>query len=322
MNPMKHFHGFNFNTFILYLILTASTLAILSACYPNAHTSSRTLTPRVEQRNEAIRKEVRKDVKVGQRYLDYGFGTERVIKPVSFRRLDSLYAAYFEEEQKTGASRNVLMNLKNEIELEKSKVMADTVHFQYEKDHFFGITSGDSATIIHSKFLLDAQNTVIHVDIQYIFTVHQRLTLYYQAYIRRESFVDFGYAPSREEDQFYNFFDGVAMQLSNAETRGTFIGHMLNVMRAAQQQRGLSTEPLIKQHIINIITGNIKDYKPLKWSSVYTNLDENDVLISYEVDHSWTFRDNANMSHNMQRTFILNPYFEITEIYETDRVRD
>lgn len=297
-------------------------LILFAACYPSQQVSTRTLTPRVEQRNEAIRKEVRKDVKVGQRYLDYGFGSERVIKPVSFKRLDSLYAAYFEEEQKTGASRNVLLNLKNEIELEKSKVMADTVHFQYEKDHFFGITSGDSATIIHSKFLLDAQNTVIHVDIQYIFTVHQRLTLYYQAYIRRESFIDFGFAPSREEDQFYNFFDAVAMQLGNAETRGTFIGHMLHIMRAAQQQRGLNTEPLIKQHIINIITGNTKDYKPIKWSNVYTNLDENDVLISYEVDHSWTYRDNFNMSHNMQRTFILNPYFEITEIYETDKVRD
>jgi hypothetical protein len=319
---MKQISCLNRNTLNLNILAIALLLILFAACYPSQQVSTRTLTPRVEQRNEAIRKEVRKDVKVGQRYLDYGFGSERVIKPVSFKRLDSLYAAYFEEEQKTGASRNVLLNLKNEIELEKSKVMADTVHFQYEKDHFFGITSGDSATIIHSKFLLDAQNTVIHVDIQYIFTVHQRLTLYYQAYIRRESFIDFGFAPSREEDQFYNFFDGVAMQLSNAETRGTFIGHMLHIMRAAQQQRGLNTEPLIKQHIINIITGNTKDYKPIKWSNVYTNLDENDVLISYEVDHSWTYRDNFNMSHNMQRTFILNPYFEITEIYETDKVRD
>jgi hypothetical protein len=319
---MKLHHWFNLNTYSFYLLLSVSMLTVLAACYPSQQTSTRTLTPRVEQRNEAIRKEVRRDVKVGQRYLDYGFGAERIIKPNSFRRLDSLYAAYFEEEQRPGASRNRLMTLKNEIEIEKGKVMADTIHFQYEKDHFFGITTGDSATIIHAKFLLNAQNTVIHVDIQYIFTIHQRLTVFYQAYIRRESFIDFGFQPSREEDQFYNFFDAMAMQLSNAETRGNFIGHMLHVMRAAQQQRVLDTERLIKQHIINIIKGNTKDYKPLRWSNVYTILDENDVLISYEVDHSWTYRDNFNMSHNMQRTFVLNPYFEITEIYETDKVRN
>lgn len=295
---------------------------MLVACYSAPHSTPQRLTPRVEQRNEVIRKDIRKDLKVGERYLDYGFGSERIIKPHSFRRLDSLYTAYFEEEQRSGSSRNALMNLKNEIELEKTKVMVDTIHFQYEKDHFFGITSGDSATIIHAQFLLNAQHEIIHADIQYIFTMHQRLVSFYQAYIRRESFVDFGFTPSREEDQFYSFFDAVAVQLNNAETRGTFIGHMLHVMRAAQQQRGLNTEPLIKQHIINIITGNTKEYRPIQWSKVYTNLDENDVLISYEVDHTWSYRDKFNISHDMQRTFVLNPYFEITQVLETDNIRN
>jgi hypothetical protein len=259
---------------------------------------------------------------VGERYIDYGFGAERIIKPLTFKRLDSLYGVYYAEEQKPGASRNVLKSLTDEIELEKSKVLKDTVLFQYEKEHFFATVKGDSATIIDAKFLLNAKNDVLHVDIQYIFTVHSRLTQFYQVYLLRESFIEFGYAASNEELEFYNFFDAATALIQNAETKGTFIGHTLQIMRAAQAQRGLNTEPLIKQHVINVITANVKDYKPLRWSKVYTNLDENDGLISYEVDHEWTYRDPFDIAHEMRRTFELNTYFEIIEVRETKSMRN
>lgn len=297
-------------------------ILLFNSCYPSSYQTPQKLMPRIEQRNEAVRKSVRKELKVGERYIDYGFGVEKVIKPLSFKRLDSLYAVYYAEEQKPGASRNVLLQLKQEIETEQSRVIGDTILFQFEKEHFFGLASGDSATIMHSKFLLNTKYEVIYVDIQYIFTVHSRLTQFFQAYIRRESFVDFGYSPSKEENDFYNFFDAVAAQLTNAETKGNFIGHMLQIMWAAQKQQGLGTEPLIKQHIVNIITAQAKDYKPIKWSRVYTNLDENDGLISYELDHVWTYKDPFGMSHEMQRTFVLNPYFEITEVLETNSIRN
>jgi hypothetical protein len=313
----------NKNFSLSNIILIVLFLAAMSSCYTSSSkTSSRTIASRQEQRHNAIIKEVRRDLKVGERYLNYGFGNERTIKPNSFRRLDSLYNAYFEEEQKVASSRNVLIRLRNEIEDEKGRVMQDTIHFQFEIGHFFGVSSGDTATIIHANFLLNNQNEVIHVDIQYLFKIHLRLTQFYQAYIRRESFIDFGFAPSREEDQFYNFFDAIADKLNNFESRGNFIGHMLHVMRAAQQQRGLNTEPLIKQHIINIITGNSREYRSVRWSRVYTNLGENDELISYEVDHHWAYRDPSNMHHEMKRTFVLNPFFEITDIFETSKVRD
>src|SRR5690606_28461209 len=108
----------------------------------------------------------------------------------------------------------------------------------------------------------------------------------------------------------------------NAETRGVFIGHILQIMRAANIQKGIATEPLIKQHVINTITNNIKGYTPIKWSNVYTNLGENDELISYEVDHHWTYKDPSNTSHEMKRLFVLNPYFEIIEVSEIAIVRN
>jgi len=307
---------------LFIFILPVVLLFILNACYPPTHSAPERLTPRVEARNEVVRKYVRADLKVGQRYTDFGFGNERIIKPDSFRRLDSLYAEFSAEERKAGSSRNRLMLLKNEIESEKSKVMQDTVHFLYEKPHFFAQQSGDSATVMFADFTLNTKNEVIRVNINYIFDTPSRNLQLYRAYLARESFVDFGFLPSTEESQFYNFFDGMLQTLSDSESKGRFIEHTLQIMRAANQQKGMSTEPLIKQHVINNITHNVKGYKALKWSRVYTNLDENDVLLSYELDHEWTYSDPFGMQHEMRRMFVLNAFFEIVEVSEINLVRN
>lgn len=302
--------------------VTTGLLFLLNACYPPTYSASERLAPRVQARNEVVRKYVRADLKIGQRYTDFGFGNERVIKPNTFRRLDSLYSEYGAEERKSGSSRNRLMQLKNEIETEKTKVMQDTVHFLYEKPHFFAQQSGDSATVMFADFTLNKQNEVIRVAINYLFDTPSRNLQLYRAYLARESFVDFGFLPSTEENQFYNFFDGMLQTVSDAESKGKFIEHTLQIMRAANQQKGLTTEPLIKQHVINTITHNVKGYKALKWSQVYTNLDENDVLLSYELDHEWSYSDPFGMQHDMKRMFVLNAFFEIVEVSEINLIRN
>jgi hypothetical protein len=296
-------------------------LFLLNACYPPTYSAPERLTPRVNARNEVVRKYVRADLKIGHRYTDFGFGNERIIKPNSFRKLDSLYSEYSAEERKSGSSRNRLMQLKSEIEEEKGKVMKDTVHFLYEKPHFFAQQSGDSAEVLFADFTLNAKNEVVLVNINYLFETPSRNLQMYRAYLARESFVDFGYLPSTEESQFYNFFDGMLQTLTDSETKGRFIEHTLQIMRAANQQKGMTTEPLIKQHVINTITHNVKGYKALKWSKVYTNIDENDALLSYELDHEWTYSDKFGMQHEMKRMFVLNPYFEIIEVLEISLVR-
>lgn len=311
------------NKTYLFLPFISFVLAILlNSCYPPTQAAAERINPRIEQRNEVVRKYVRADLGIGQRYVDFGFGAERVIKPNSFRRLDSLYAAFDEEDRKAGSSRNVLMNLKNEIEAEKLLVLQDTVHFLFEKPHFFGQVSGDSSLITFATFVLNANNEVERVRIDYSFNTPSRNNQLYRAYLRRESFVDFGFLPSEEEAQFYNFFDAMANSIEDSDSKGRFIEHILQIMRAANQQRGMNTEPLIKQHVINTVTHGIRAYKPIKWSRVYTNLDENDVLVSYELDHEWSYEDGTGTKHEMRRQFILNPFFEIIEVSEIYLIRN
>lgn len=307
-----------------YQILFFGLVMVLavSSCYTSNNTTRDRISTRVEQRNEAVRKYVRADLKIGQRYVDFGFGNERVIKPNSFRRLDSLYSVYHEEERKPGASRNVLMNLKSEIEIEKSRVLHDTVHFIYEKPHFFAQVTGDTSYVVFADFLLNANSQVLDVRFNYFFSTHVRNNQLYRAYLNRESFVDLGFAPSNDELQFYHFFDVVVNSINDPEIQGRFIEHILQIMRAANQQRGMNTEPLIKQHVINNITANVQSYKPLKWSRVFTNLGDNDVLQTYEVDHEWTYVDAQSRTHQMRKLFVLNPYFEIIEVSDITLVRN
>ncbi len=302
-------------------ILTVSALFL--SCETVNNNAQERIAPRVNKRSEVVRRYVRADLKIGQQYVDYGFGTERIIKPQSFRRLDSLYAEYrTEEEKRAGASKNVLLKLKNEIELEKIKVLPDTVYFLYEQPHFFGIALGDSINISFADFTINSKNEIIRVDMQYSFTTSARNGQFYRAYLSRESFTEFGYAPSVEEMRFYTFFDAILNSIEDFDAKGIFLEHILQIMRAANQQGGLTTEPLIKQHVINTITRNVKGYKSLRWSRVYTNLGENDVLQSYEVDHEWSYTDINNQAHEMRRKFVLNPYFEIVAVSEVNTLRN
>lgn len=309
--------GSFYKFFILFVILP------LGACATHANSQTKKdVTARLLQRQEAVKTEIRRDLNIGERYIDYGFAPEKIIKPQSFKRLDSLYGAFYTEESKKGSSRNKLANLRSEIALEQDKVLKDTVHFQYELPHFFGVSRGDSVEITFASFYLDAKNSVMVVKIDYVFTIPNNLTNFYSAYTRRESFVEFGYLPSRDESDFYNLFDEVANTLTNAEIKGNFIGHTLYIMRAAHQQKGFGSESLIKQHVINIVTANVKDYKPVKWSRVYADFDDNDVIVSYSVDHEWTYKDPFGVVHNMTRRFVLNPYFEIQIVEEIGVVRE
>lgn len=307
----------------LYKIFVFLVVLPLLSCATNATSQTKqSIDAKFMKRQEVVREEIKRELAIGDRYIDYGFTSEKIIKPRSFRRLDSLYAAFYVEEKKSGSSRNKLANLRAEISLEQAQVLQDTVHFQYELPHFFGISRGDSVEMTFATFYLDARNKVNAAKMDYVFTIPHNLTTFYSAYTRRESFVEFGYLPSKDESDFYNLFDEVTNSLTNAETKGNFIAHTLHIMRAAHQQKGFGSESLIKQHIINIITGNVKDYKPIKWSRVFVDFDENDIIISYSVDHNWTYKDPFGVVHTMKRSFVLNPYFEIQFVEEIEVIRD
>jgi hypothetical protein len=193
---------------------------------------------------------------------------------------------------------------------------------KYEIAHLFGIQQSDSITYCSATFLLNAENKVDRVSIEYLFTEHRKLSSQFIQYTRRESFIDPGYQPSQEEMQFYSFFDAELKSITTAIGKGNFIGHILKVMRAANIQKSMETEKVVKQFILNDITGNIKEYKPLKWSPVFTLVDEENNLVGYWVDHEWEYTDISGNKHHMIRTFETDSFFRITGVFSIDKVTE
>ena len=279
-------------------------------------------TDRKQARQEAIQESIRKDFSESTRYINFGFGDEYIVKPPSFRPLDSLYNVRYSESQYGGLSRNRSKELDDQIAAVFKRVVGDTILFKYEIAHLFGVEDGDSIKFVSATYLLDANYEVEKVSIEFFFRDHKRFARQFAEFMRRESFMHSSYTPTQEENQFYAFFDSGLNSITTAVRKGNFISHILHVMRAASIQKTLNTETLIKQLIVSDITAQVIDYKSVKWSPVFTLVDENNNLEGYYVEHEWTYKNASGEEFTLLRRFNLDIYFIVSEILEVDEISD
>jgi hypothetical protein len=305
---------------ITYLLQIYISL-VLTGCAVHYNPDT-TLQDRKLNRQQGVIQSINKDLSEDQKHVSFGFGDEYIVKPPSFKKLDSLYQIVYSEKQSPTFSRNRDLELQGLIELEKEKVLKDTVLFKYELAHSFGIQDIDSTQFITGTFLINAENEVEKVSIDYLFKSPNYLTKQYEQYLRKESFIYQRYSPSEEELYFYDFFGKQLEKLSTAKSKGDFIAHTLKVMKAANIQQTLQTENVIKQFILSDITFGIVDYKSIKWSPVFTYTDDENNLLGYFLEHEWEYTATQGERFHLLRRFDLNLYFQITEVFEVDEIQD
>lgn len=308
-----------YSFFNLALLLAFS--GILVGC---ATPYQQNITPSEKKlaREKAIRVSIEKDITLDQKYTNFGFGDEYIIKPPSFQPLDSLYDLRYTENKFGGISRNRAKELEDQIALVRSKVIADTILFKYEISHLFGIEDKDSIKFISATFMINAMNEVEKVSIEFFFTDHKRYARQFTEYMRQESFMYSSYTPTQEERQFYSFYEAGLSNMTTAVRKGEFISHILHVMRAALIQKSLKTELIIKQLLVSDITATVIDYKSVKWSPVFTMVDDENNLIGYYVEHEWTYKNIIGTEFHLLRRFELDIYFQVTDILEIEQVSD
>jgi hypothetical protein len=275
---------------------------------------------RQEERKQAISQSIEDDLFVTQKYINFGFGDEYIVKPPSFKPLDSLYEVKYNESRFGGLTRNRAHELNQQIEAVRNRVEKDTVLFKYEIAHLFGIEEKDSIQFFSSTYMLNSELDIEKVSLDFFFKEHKRYARQFSEYMRNESFLYSSYTPSQEEIRFYSFYEAGLNQIKTAVRKGKFIAHMLRVMRAAAVQQTLNSELVIKQLILNDITASVIDYKSIKWSPVYTKVDEENNLVGYFVDHEWSYKNAEQQEFQLKRRFILDVYFMTTDIYEIDEL--
>jgi len=277
---------------------------------------------RKQERELAVIKSIEKDLTETQTYINFGFGDEYIVKPPSFKPLDSLYNLRYEDKKFGGLTRTRAKELDDQIELVRNRIIGDTILFKYEISHLFGIQDGDSIKFVSGTFLMNVEKEIEKVSLEFFFTDHKRYIRQFTEFMRKESFMYSSYTPSHEEYQFYDFYESGLSNMTTAVRKGEFISHIMHVMRAALIQKSLNSELIIKQLIVSDITNTVIDYKSVKWSPIFTLLDDENNLLGYYVEHEWTYKNVAGDEFHLLRRFELDVYFQITEILEIEEVSD
>ena len=295
------------------------TLFLLAGC---GVTASRAPEPRDRQfdRQLSISQNIQEQFAGNKTYINIEFGDEYIIKPPSFKPLDSLYAIKYEESNYGGMSRARQIEVGNQIDDLLSKVMKDTVLIKYEINHIFGLEQDDSITYISGTFLLNNKDSVEKVSIDFQFLDQKRFLPYFVEFLKRQSFLYAQYDPTKEESDFYDFFEERLNNQIGAVRKGDFIAHILHVMLAANTQKSLSTELIVKQLIVGFVTQYVSSYESIAWSNVSSQLNDSNQVIGYSVQHEWKYTDKKGEEYHLLREFDLDPYFQVVNILAIDTV--
>jgi hypothetical protein len=298
---------------------SSMVILLLYSCTTWKNTSFEPLNRQL-QRQESISKNIVAQFYGKEEYVSIDFGDEYLIKPESFKPLDSLYGLQYEESHFGGLSRSREVVLGRQIDSVLAKVIKDTVLFKYEINHIFGLSSEDSIQIVSAKFLLNHRDSVENVSIDFQFTDKEKFYPYFIEFLKRKSFLYAQDTPSDKENDFYTFFETALDNQIGAVRKGNFIDHILHVMHAANLQKSLSTELIIKQLILDNITRYVSAYKSIAWSSIKTALGDSSQLVSYFVQHEWEYTGKEGKTYHLKREFQLDPYFQIIGVAEVDKI--
>lgn len=232
-------------------------------------------------------------------YQSLLYGTTTVVKPYDHRRLDSLYQIKYENEQRGKYDKE----LEEKINNQRNVVYATNEKINYVEHHVYNIATEQNANIYYVDVNMNHESEVTDFVITENYVFPSNLLSSFKSYLTRESIVYPNYAPTNEEQQFYDFFEEGLMQQTISQ-KDSFMTHMLTVFLLARNIRTIDIK-LILQHL-SIIQVENRPYS--SQVDVFQSVDgiyEENVLQKYEAK----FRTPIGSF-----TAHYTPYFEIISI--------
>ena len=241
-------------------------------------------------------------------YNSIAFGETTVIKPTSFRILDSLYEQKYQNEQK-GISDKELEEI---IEHQRIKVQNDTASVSYLEYHVFSYKEGDSSRMVQTQILLDTRLKVKQQEIIETILIPRKKQEYYQKYLFEESFLYPGTIATEEEERFYRFFKGELISL-NALEQEELIRHTLDLMELGYKRKSVRTADLLYTQARMLISGGVKELRTEEVSDVFSTvekqIDGSEKLVNYYF--TLTFSPDEDLSKKQQYYFRFDKYLRL-----------
>jgi hypothetical protein len=232
------------------LFLTGSLLVIIASCGLKYTPPASDITLE-ENRQLAIEHQYASSYKaLGKDYKSLTYGDMIVVKPDSYRKLDSLYNKKYALQGlgKTDES------LESQIDIQRSIVFQDTNPILYVETHWYEINDSVSHEFLIDKISLTNANKIVKVDQIEDFECPKYLLVYARKYMLEDFFVEYtGGGPSDQEIDFYTTYKEKANTLTHPKKQ-EFIVHTLRVMEIAYERRTLSAEPLLTELTQQAIT--------------------------------------------------------------------
>lgn len=207
-------------------------------------------------------------------YQPIGYGETVKIKPVSYLKLDSLFAQKYELER-TGR-RDV--NLDEAIKKQQIICKNDTNEVLYLERHVFTLEGEDGADILSGDFYITKNNELKDVQFTETYKINKDYINYYKLYAFEQPFLGGNY-PSNEEQDFYALYKE---ELHNRTKKDEFLENTLRLMQIAYYKRSLETQTLLKELTRKFVHNDRSNYSDEVFIKI-ERLTGEDNLISYLV---------------------------------------
>lgn len=252
---------FHHNQFLLLLLIF-----LMSACGLR-YTPPETPEAFELRRRKAVESYLQNSTKnQGLTYESIGFGKSQIVKPTTYRTLDSLYAIKYKNELK-GISADPIL----EEQIGNQRIIArnDTNRVIYIEDHVFALSSDTSTEVYAANFQVSSDVVVSDMIIRESTFLPKRDIERYKQYLFNESFLNIGNPANTSEFKFYKLFTNHFNELSK-DQRDHEVRHMLHIMEIAQRRASLGPEGILKALAAIEILGKLTVSELVNTTSKFT----------------------------------------------------
>jgi hypothetical protein len=248
----------------------------------------------------------------GNRYKSIAFATPQTIKPLSYQKLDSLFAQKYSNEKK-GISDEKLDNL---IENQRMISLNDTNKVIYIENHIFALVKGDTCEIYDGNFRLSNDLTIQDVNLNESVYLPKKYEEMYKVYLFEEAFITAGYPPTEGEKEFYGYYKTASENFKGSK-RDAFIQHTLNIMDYAAKNHTLDIETLLRYSVLKNLHGNSYINHSDKFSTLDQLIEINDqkeeILVGYRLTCTYIETNENNVQVQRSYSFLFDEFLQLTE---------
>lgn len=300
----------NFKYFFLVRIFSIGSVLFLFSCGLK-YVPTESPQTFEQKRQEAVETYVQNEFnKNNQTYTSFAFSESQIVKPISYKTLDSLYELKYQNDLVGKTDKEL------DIRIENQRLIAlnDTNQVLYIEDHVFGIGVGDTLEIYSALFQMEKDLIIDDVILKESIFIPKKYKDLYLQYLFEESIIDPGFLPNSEERNFYAYFKQPISTLSKAE-KDAFILHTLQLMELASRKKSISTATLLKAKTTKHFLGNSYASSNETFSEIMEEIEVNDknekIIVAYRFTYKLkSISENKEIQEKSYK-MVYDPYLRL-----------